>query len=97
MFKLGVIFEATLLLINAIAILNEERFLARIGWVSPSRQIREGNAYQQGYDQNGYGGGQAELGIKARLIDLISAVRTLMRIPLIAINTLVILYELVIP
>jgi immediate early response 3-interacting protein 1 len=84
-----------------------------VGWVSPSRQIREGNAYQQTYDQNGYGGGQAELGIKARLIDLISAVRTLMRstchscnaryllnqstVPLIAINTLVILYELVIP
>ncbi|KAG2013671.1 hypothetical protein CC2G_010555 [Coprinopsis cinerea AmutBmut pab1-1] len=95
----GTIFQVSLLLINAIAILNEDRFLARIGWSSSSRQIRDPNTgFQQGYDQNGYGGqagAPGELSMKARMIDLISAVRTLMRIPLIAINTLVILYEIV--
>ncbi|KAF9057587.1 ER-to-golgi transport membrane protein [Panaeolus papilionaceus] len=91
----GTIFYVSLLIINAIAILNEERFLARIGWVSTSRQVRDPNAgYQQTYDQNGFAGPQ-EVGVKARLIDLISAVRTLMRIPLIAVNTLVIMYALV--
>lgn len=92
----GTIFQVSLLLINAIAILNEERFLARIGWVSASRLAREANpGFQQPYDQTGYAGqGQVDIGIKARMIELINAVRTLMRIPLIVINILVILYEL---
>lgn len=34
-------------------------------------------------------------GIKARLINLISATRTLLRIPLIIVNILVIIYELI--
>lgn len=34
--------------------------------------------YGQGYDQTGYGG-QQDIGPKARIINLISAVRTLMR------------------
>jgi len=91
---IGTIIQVSLLIVNAIAILNEERFLAKIGWLSASRP---GNAgFQQSYDQTAYGvvpGG--DIGVKARLVDLISAVRTLMRIPLIIANTLVILYELV--
>jgi len=31
-FGLGVLFETLLLLVNALAILNEDRFLKRIGW-----------------------------------------------------------------
>jgi len=82
-------------MINAIAILSEDRFLARIGWVSASRQVRDVNpGFQQPYDQTGYGAAQVDVGMKTRIIDLISAVRTLMRIPLIVINTVVILYEL---
>ncbi|KAL1914515.1 uncharacterized protein VTP21DRAFT_8229 [Calcarisporiella thermophila] len=70
---------ALLLFINAIAVLNEERFLARIGWSSTSF--------------HGYGDqGQS---IKARMVNLISATRTLMRIPLIVINLLVISYRLI--
>ncbi|TEB30260.1 Yos1-like protein [Coprinellus micaceus] len=92
-FMFGTIFQVSLLLINAIAILNEERFLARIGWISASRLAQTNPGFQQPYDQSGYAG--QDVGIKARMIDLISAVRTLMRIPLIVINTLVILYEVV--
>jgi len=92
----GSILLVSLLLVNAIAILNEERFLARIGLASSSRPAREtaNVGYNQGgYDQTGYG--DQDIGVKARLIDLISAVRTLMRMPLIPINIVVILYELV--
>ena len=45
--------------------------------MSASRQIRDG--FQQTFDQNGYGPPQTDAGMKARLIDLIGAVRTLMR------------------
>jgi hypothetical protein len=95
MFLIGTILQVSLLLVNAIAILNEERFLARsmsqalamsahahpnsVGWVSSTR-LRTHNAnagYNHPYDQNGYG--TEDVGIKARLIDLIGAVRTLMR------------------
>ncbi|KDQ15387.1 hypothetical protein BOTBODRAFT_158205 [Botryobasidium botryosum FD-172 SS1] len=85
-FGIGSILYITLLLVNAIAVLNEERFLARIGWSSthPANQ----------YEQPGFGepGGP---GVKARIINLIGAVRTLMRIPLILLNIVVIVYELV--
>ncbi|GAB7351569.1 hypothetical protein MBLNU459_g2192t2 [Dothideomycetes sp. NU459] len=41
-------------------------------------------------------GGQADnTSVKAKIINLIASVRTLMRIPLIAINTLIIVYELI--
>ncbi|KAI7833495.1 Yos1-like-domain-containing protein [Kickxella alabastrina] len=67
-----------ILLLNAVAILNEERFLARIGWARNSAEL--------------YGDTES---VKAKLINLISAVRTLMRIPLIAVNVVVIVYALV--
>jgi len=92
---LGRFFEAALLLINAIAVLSEDRFLARrmcrpiptsrlmvtfsaVGWVSGQPQNVQ---FHQQYDQVGYGPGgvQGDPSLKARLIDLISAVRTLLR------------------
>jgi len=85
-FFLGGIFYACLLLVNALAVLNEERFLARIGWSSSSSAPQ---TYNHGYEPPTEGDS-----IKARIINLIAAVRTLMRIPLIAINTIVIVYEL---
>ncbi|THV08572.1 Yos1-like protein [Dendrothele bispora CBS 962.96] len=88
MFGFGTILYVSLLLVNAMAVLSEDRFLARIGWSS----ARPPNAGFQTYDQ---AQGQGEVGIKTKLIELISAVRTLMRIPLIILNSLVILYELV--
>ncbi|KAK2466204.1 hypothetical protein APHAL10511_001846 [Amanita phalloides] len=89
---IGTILKVALLLINSIAVLNEERFLAQIGWLSTPQQPRDTNSGYQTYDQNGYGGPQ-DVGIKARLTDLTSAART-MRIPLIVINIIVIVYEL---
>ncbi|KAF8897524.1 Yos1-like protein [Infundibulicybe gibba] len=91
---LGRFFEVALLLINAIAVLSEDRFLARIGWVSSSQPQNTNVAFHQSYDQAGYGAGQ-DVGMKSRLIDLVSAVRTLLRIPLIGFNIAVIIYELI--
>lgn len=62
MFGLGLLFYTTVLLLNAVAILNEERFLARLVTdESPS-----------------FGGPQSDT-IKARLLALVRAVRTVMR------------------
>ncbi|TIB71325.1 hypothetical protein E3Q22_02831 [Wallemia mellicola] len=58
--SIGNILYISLLLTNSVAILNEERFLAKIGWTQSN------NLYQ-------------EQTVKTRLINLISAVRTLMR------------------
>ncbi|OMP87436.1 Protein transport protein yos1, partial [Diplodia seriata] len=71
----------SVLLVNAIAVLSEDRFLARIGWGQSA--------------EPGFGGVQDTQSVKAKLINLIASVRTLMRIPLIGINTMVILYELI--
>ncbi|KAI0775926.1 Yos1-like protein [Trametes elegans] len=97
MLSLGTILYVGLLLINAMAVLSEDRFLARIGWSTQQPQPTNssfGQPYAQPYDQAAYPGGQ-DVGLKGRLINLISAVRTLMRIPLIGLNLVIIGYELV--
>ena len=48
-----------------------------VGWASTPAQA--GNGYAQPYDQSGYAAGQQDIGVKGRIINLISAVRTLMR------------------
>ncbi|XP_023231493.1 immediate early response 3-interacting protein 1 [Centruroides vittatus] len=73
------LFEAILLCVNAIAVLHEERFLAKVGW---------------GKDQANRGFGD-EQGIKYQLINLIHSVRTVMRIPLIFFNILTIIFKLI--
>ena len=77
MLTLGTIFYVSLLLVNAIAVLSEDRFLARIGW-STAVPPNANSGFQQTYDQPGYGG-QQDIGVKGQLVNLISAVRTLMR------------------
>ncbi|KAK0551462.1 hypothetical protein OC861_000532 [Tilletia horrida] len=89
---LGSLALTLLLITNAIAILNEERFLARIGW---SQSQIQNHHLQDPSGFGGGGGGMGEPGIKARLVNLISAVRMLMRLPLIVINLVVILYLLI--
>lgn len=94
----GTIIYVALLLINAIAILSEERFLARstclfflhqlqnikhwiiciVGW-SSTQPSNTNTAFHPSYDQPGYGVAQPDIGVKARMINLIGAVRTLMR------------------
>ncbi|RUS31456.1 Yos1-like-domain-containing protein, partial [Jimgerdemannia flammicorona] len=111
--SLGQLLYVFLLIVNSLAVLNEDRFLIRIGWISQP--------------EPGFGGG--EQSIKSKIVNLISAVRTLMRsmlttigriyvtcficevtifcefklististssiVPLIGINILVIIYEL---
>jgi len=97
MLYFGTLFYVSILLVNALAVLNEERFLARIGWGSGQAQAAAAaynQPYAQGYDQTGYGG-QQDVSVKARIINLIGAVRTLMRIPLIGLNLIIIVYEMI--
>ncbi|XP_037387320.1 immediate early response 3-interacting protein 1-like [Pygocentrus nattereri] len=63
--------QAAVLFSNAMAVLHEERFLAQIGW---------------GVDQS-IGGFGEDPGIKAQLVNLVRSVRTVMRVPLIAVNS----------
>ncbi|KAI6034147.1 hypothetical protein BKA83DRAFT_306527 [Pisolithus microcarpus] len=53
MLTIGTIIYVALLLINAMAVLSEERFLARIGWSSVQPQSTN-VGYQHSFDQNGY-------------------------------------------
>ena len=77
-FGLYSLLEAGLLVLNAICVLHEERFLAKVGWSS----------------QGGNKGFGEARGIKDQLLDIIRSVRTVMRIPLIFINLLVITKKL---
>ncbi|KAI0036719.1 Yos1-like protein [Vararia minispora EC-137] len=86
----GSIIYFAILIVNAIAVLSEDRFLARIGWSSVPQP-----AANAGFGNDVYG--QQDIGVKARIINLISAVRTLMRIPLIGINLLIIVFEILRP
>ncbi|EDP43171.1 hypothetical protein MGL_2767 [Malassezia globosa CBS 7966] len=67
MLGLGTVLYVALLLVNSIAILNEERFLSRIGWSTNPRSL------------HGLDGAASESSVKQRLIHLISAVRVLLR------------------
>ncbi|CEJ85570.1 Putative Yos1-like protein [[Torrubiella] hemipterigena] len=82
MLYLGNLFYVSCLLINAVAILSEDRFLARIS-LSPAS-----------YDP-AFGAGADSQSVQAKIVHLIASVRTLMRMPLIVANTLIIIYELV--
>ncbi|XP_027303437.1 immediate early response 3-interacting protein 1 isoform X2 [Anas platyrhynchos] len=73
-FTLYSLLQAGLLVVNAVAVLHEERFLRNVGWAS---------------DQ-GIGGFGDAPGIKAQLMNLIQSVRTIMRVPLIAVNSVTI-------
>ncbi|CAG7916057.1 unnamed protein product [Penicillium olsonii] len=81
-FGLGKLFYVIILIINAIAILSEDRFLARVGWGRTQAEP-------------GFGASYDSTSVKAKTINLIASVRTVMRIPLIIINTVIIVYELV--
>lgn len=69
--------QSALLVVNAMAILNEDRLLRPYGWAR--NQV----------DRN-------EEGLKARSLDLIHSVQTVMRIPLLFVNTFVIFIKLII-
>ncbi|XP_061874412.1 immediate early response 3-interacting protein 1 [Colius striatus] len=77
-FTLYSLLQASLLILNAIAVLHEERFLRHVGWGSDQR----------------IGGFGEEPGIKAQLINLIRSIRTVMRVPLIVVNSITIVFLL---
>ncbi|RPA83613.1 Yos1-like protein [Ascobolus immersus RN42] len=93
MFGLGNLLKVIILLVNAIAILSEDRFLARIGWSAQPTGMDAASGFGGGV--GGQMGGIEGQSIKVKIINLISAVRLVMRIPLIGINLVLVLYELV--
>ncbi|KAK4046630.1 hypothetical protein OIV83_005913 [Microbotryomycetes sp. JL201] len=109
LFGLGSVAYFCLLVINSVAILNKERFLAPLGLTAGSRHgtgasspyhhqsQQPPTAYSQydAYGQQMQSSYDNDIGLKQRLVTLVDAVRTLMRIPLIPINIVVILYELI--
>ncbi|KAL1964341.1 hypothetical protein VTN77DRAFT_7026 [Rasamsonia byssochlamydoides] len=82
LFGLGKLVYVVVLIINAIAVLSEDRFLARIGW----GRMQTDPGFGASYDSTS---------VKAKTVNLIASVRTVMRIPLIVINTIIIIYELI--
>lgn len=68
--------QSALLIINAIAVLNEDRLLRKYGLA------------RNQLDRN-------EEGFKARTFDLVHSVQTVMRIPLLFVNTLVIFIKII--
>ncbi|XP_060823831.1 immediate early response 3-interacting protein 1 [Bombus pascuorum] len=78
-FTLWTLFEATMLCLNAICVLNEERFLAKVGWASW---------------QNVQGFGEPPTA-KSQILNLIRSIRTVARIPLIFLNIITIIVKLV--
>ncbi|PLB50360.1 Yos1-like protein [Aspergillus steynii IBT 23096] len=81
-FGLGRLVYVLCLMVNAIAVLSEDRFLARIGFGRPQADPAFGATYDG-------------TSVKAKSVNLIASVRTVMRIPLIVINTIIIVYELI--
>ncbi|SPN96695.1 related to YOS1, subunit of the Yip1p-Yif1p Complex, required for Transport between the ER and th [Cephalotrichum gorgonifer] len=81
MFFLGSFIYVAVLLTNAVAILSEDRFLARINLSSSSYDP----AFGAGHDP----------GVTGSLVKLIASIRTVARVPLIGANLAIILYELI--
>ncbi|XP_049837768.1 immediate early response 3-interacting protein 1 [Schistocerca gregaria] len=77
-FTLWNLFEASLLCLNAVCILHEERFLAKIGW---------------SVNQNVQGFGEQPT-VKSQILNLIRSVRLVMRVPLIFLNIITIIIKL---
>lgn len=84
LFGFGKLIYISVLLLNAIAILSEDRFLARIGMGRSAMNADPGfGGSRQDYDST-----------KGRLINLISSIRMVTRAPLIVVNVFIIFYEI---
>ncbi|KAI0873026.1 Yos1-like protein [Hypoxylon argillaceum] len=104
MMLIGNLIYVLVLITNALAILSEDRFLARSTSSHPSPSLPNRlaneltpaavNFSSAAYDP-AFGTGPDTQSIRAKAINLLASVRTLMRIPLILTNTLIIIYELV--
>ncbi|XP_039964496.1 immediate early response 3-interacting protein 1 [Bactrocera neohumeralis] len=79
MFTLWTLVEASLLCLNAVCVLHEERFLAKFGWGAQASHMQE------------FGQPTA----KAQILNLVRSIRTVAKIPLIFLNVLAILIKLI--
>ncbi|CAD7002560.1 immediate early response 3-interacting protein 1 [Ceratitis capitata] len=79
MFTLWTLVEASLLCLNAVCVLHEERFLAKFGWGAQQANMQE------------FGQPTA----KAQILNLIRSIRTVAKIPLIFLNVLAIIIKLI--
>ncbi|KCV70794.1 hypothetical protein H696_03145 [Fonticula alba] len=95
-FSLGHLFKACLLFVNAVAVLNEDRFLARIGWGTRSVQVGAGPNLTAGDDAFGLNSQDTKSPgpLKLQIIRLIASVQTLLKFPLIILNVVWIAFEL---
>uniref|UniRef100_H3CGI2 Immediate early response 3-interacting protein 1 n=1 Tax=Tetraodon nigroviridis TaxID=99883 RepID=H3CGI2_TETNG len=81
-FTLYSLIQTAILCTNAIAVLHEERFL--------SKSLQSAGGVDQGV-----GGFGDDPGVKAQILHLIRSVRTVMRVPLIVVNSACIVLLLV--
>jgi len=79
-FSLWNLFEASILFLNAVCILNEDRFLKKIGWGSSSSNV------------HGFGESPSA---KSQIFNLLHSIRTVARVPLILLNVLTIVLKLI--
>ncbi|XP_030752157.1 immediate early response 3-interacting protein 1 [Sitophilus oryzae] len=79
-FTLWNLFEATILWLNAVCILSEDRFLSKFGWGSKNTNV--------------HGFGEAP-SAKSQIFNLIHSIRTVARVPLIILNALTIVLEVI--
>uniref|UniRef100_A0AAG5D5P4 Immediate early response 3-interacting protein 1 n=1 Tax=Anopheles atroparvus TaxID=41427 RepID=A0AAG5D5P4_ANOAO len=78
MFTLWSLVEASLLFLNAVCVLSEERFLSKYGW-GMSSQV-------QGFGE--------PTSTKAQILLLVRSIRTVAKIPLIFLNIIAIIFKL---
>ncbi|XP_041770123.1 immediate early response 3-interacting protein 1 [Anopheles merus] len=79
MFTLWSLVEASLLFLNAVCVLSEERFLSKYGW-GMSAQV-------QGFGE--------PASTKAQILLLVRSIRTVAKIPLIFLNIVAIMFKLI--
>ncbi|XP_045593258.1 immediate early response 3-interacting protein 1 [Procambarus clarkii] len=71
--------EAIVLCVNAVCILNEERFLSKLpGW---------GGSHVHGFGE--------EPGVKTQIFHFIRSIKTVMKYPLIPVNIAIIIFKLI--
>ncbi|XP_068622743.1 immediate early response 3-interacting protein 1 [Battus philenor] len=78
MITLWNLFEASLLCLNAVCVLHEERFMQKMGWGA--------NVSNQAFED--------QSSVKFQILNLVRSIRTVTRIPLIILNILTIIFKL---
>ncbi|XP_060524670.1 immediate early response 3-interacting protein 1 [Cylas formicarius] len=79
-FTLWNLVEASILCLNAVCILNEERFLNKVGWGTSSSNV------------HGFGESATT---RSQIFNLLHSIRTVVRVPLIFLNMLAIVLKLI--